>query len=153
MKNKTQNRQTLTGKLSLCLHSSSVLCNVIYNIANIILLKSFFFPLLAPDLFFPFVPPRLPVGPLGVNHVSIHRGAMEKELQPSQEPNPKHTALQLSPQSPASPFLLLRSQIPLPLPLLCNQSQVILFISPPHSRVILLHYCNSLSQSQVYLQL
>lgn len=117
MKNTTQNRQTLTGKLSWSLFHPTlvyVLCNVINSVFIRSLLFLFFFPL-ASGLLFQFVPPRRLVGPLGVNHVSIRSGTMEKELQPSQELNPKHTALQLSLQSPAFPFFLLESQIPLPL--------------------------------------
>ena len=139
MKEAIENRSTLTGKLSWTLNSCSVLIHFSIYI--------FFLSVLASDLLFQFVPPRHPVGPLGVNHVSIRT---EKELQPSQEPNPKHTTLQLSLRSPESPFLLLQSQIPLPL---WNKSQVILFISPPHICVILLHYCSSLRRSQVFLRL
>lgn len=93
------------------------------------------------------------VGPLGVNHLKIRSGITEKERRLSRELSLNHTAPHLFLQSRGFPFFLYKSQIPLPLTPLWNQSQAILFIFSTQISLIHLHYCTTLCPSQLQLQL
>lgn len=148
MKNTAWGRQTLTGKFSKQ-HRS--LCHIWCNVTNITPILHFFS--FNAEISSRVVYLRHRVGPFGVNHLKIRNGTTEKERRLSRELSLNHTAPHLFLQSRGFPFFLYKSQIPLPLTPLWNQSQAILFIFPTQISLIHLHYCTTLCPSLLLLQL